>query len=282
MRKYQSKLPDELIFRTSDISDFPDYHEDCLEEETKDIINMPVLIRSRVKEFSGSGIYKVFLTGEPGDFYIRITSNYSADVILNGVFVTGLEKNGSFVKREEIESYAGISPKPSAINESDINKHMKEINLLEKMNDLADLSPKKLSLVNNKKFFLYRRILENKCSLNIIDNWRWFFKFWNLKEQENFADTMLQSWHAIQDQGIVYRSAHFFPFSPRVIPFTPNECRIMKYMNIEWKNYIPESPIKPELSIQELKEKISNMNEEEIEILREGYFTKLRNNTQNK
>ncbi|MEG0144331.1 MAG: hypothetical protein RSA21_09600, partial [Akkermansia sp.] len=62
--------------------------------------------------------------------------------------------------------------------------------------------------------------------------------------------------------------------SPRTIPFSPEEIKGMKYMGIDWKDYLPDSKKKPVISSMELKEKISKMSEEEYKKMEKDFMLK--------
>lgn len=51
----------------------------------------PILARSRVKDFHGSGVYKTFILSGPETYSIRILNNYSSDAILNGLFISRMD-----------------------------------------------------------------------------------------------------------------------------------------------------------------------------------------------
>lgn len=64
---------------------------DCVEKELTRQLASPVQARCRVKDFSGSGVYKTFLLSGGGCYGFRVVRNNSMNTILNGVFLAGLD-----------------------------------------------------------------------------------------------------------------------------------------------------------------------------------------------
>lgn len=238
------------------------------------LLSIPVLSRQRVKEFSGSGVYKTFLLNNPGHYYIRILNNYSSDSILNGIFVSRLDNYRKIYNDKRLPStYAGIIPKAIGINDKESPEFKKLEKLWNRTSLFMPFYPY-LSYENKLKLSLIRFMRSNSNCKNLYNNYLWEMNIMDKKKQEEFEKIMMDSWHKNQHQYILCRSQEFYPFSPGVIPFSSKECEIMEYMNIDWTQYLPSNPNKPEIEIAELKEKISALNSDDISKLKNVYREK--------
>ncbi|MEG2237172.1 MAG: hypothetical protein RRY13_05895, partial [Akkermansia sp.] len=121
---------------------------------------------------------------------------------------------------------------------------------------------------------LYRLAQSKNDAQSIVSNWRWYLRLWNSKEHGEFDRLMQKCWYDVQDHFCTMCSEAFFPYSPRTIPFSPEEIKGMKYMGIDWKDYLPDSKKKPVISSMELKEKISKMSEEEYKKMEKDFMLK--------
>lgn len=201
-----------------------------------------ILSRTRVKDFYGSGVYKTWILKGPGTYNFRILNNYSSDTMLNGIFLTRIsllkEKLKDILKKEQIpiETCSSV--------------------------DLAHARPQLLSLCR-------RMIQEGKG--NEMKN---FLHIWSPESHQNVQKAMLGAWYEKQDKYPFCRSGDFFPFSPRTLPLTAEECEVIEWMGINWKEYLSGHMPRPELSLEELKEKISLLSPKQQDELREAYSQK--------
>lgn len=216
-------------------------------DEGEKIQMAPILARTRVKDFHGSGVYKTFILSGPGTYSIRILNNYSSDAILNGLFVSRLdllkEKRNSIFKNKDF---------------SILNKEI-------------PITPKGISQERNFFLSLYRHLntVEKTKELKEILN------IWTSGDHEAVQKKFLEEWYRKQDEYVIYRSQEFFPFSPRTLPLTVDECEVIEYMGLDWKSYLPNSKVKPKIELIELQEKISSMSQAELEKLKNQYQKKL-------
>lgn len=273
LRHYQSELPIPLRYELKSIDEYGGkYEEGCLEKETMKILQSPVLARTRVKSFAGSGVYKSFIIDKPGNYYFRIANNYSTDVISNGIFVTKLETYGGIpckIEERSSEYSEEIHPQPTYIEDIDEARHEDAIKVAERVLS-PDFSRESLSYSNRVLIDCFRMAKAGKYGASLVKNWQWYLRLWNKEDQEDFENVMLRSWYASQDRDSRLRSADSLPYSPRTIPFDWKECEVMEDMGIDWKTYLPDSPVAPKLSEQELKDKISKMSDEEIKRIKEN------------
>ncbi|WP_418173385.1 hypothetical protein, partial [Akkermansia sp.] len=98
---------------------------------------------------------------------------------------------------------------------------------------------------------------------------------WTSEDHEAVQKKFLEEWYHKQDEYAIYRSQEFFPFSPRTLPLTVDECEVIEYMGLDWKSYLPNSKVKPKIELVELQEKISSMSQAELDKLKNQYQKKL-------
>ena len=257
-------------------------------EEIKQIISAPVLARTRAYDFNGCGVYKSFYVCEPGRYYVRILNNYSTKTILNGIFTSLLEKGTGFpVDVRFYHDQLAYGEKPLKPVDPKRNELEKNAELLKDWQRASFWAVKDSPAINQAHYVsggflsqnrlmqygIYRK-LEKQDASYLNSYWRWFLRFWDQQDHHQFELAMEKIWHHVQDMYVICRSEVFLPYSPRVVPFDPNELEIMQYMGIDWKDYLPESQEKPPLQVMELKEKISSMSEADVKNLQTIYLKK--------
>ncbi len=255
------------------------YLSNKIDENSKlsDSMNTAVLARTRVTDFNKNGVYKSFLLKNGSRYYFRIANNYSPLAMLNGIFInqldssTGKPKSTNQLMRV---AYGLLPPKPFRISKKENKENIQLVNMWEKSTKPV-FSKEFLSFSKKYQNSLYRNAKSNQKALPITSNWKWFLRFWDTSDHDTFAKFMEKCWSSKQDIYLNTRSEEFFPYSPGVIPFSPKEIEIMKYMQIDWKTYQPNSNIKPEINQMELKEKISRMSNEDYKKLKNTYFDNL-------
>lgn len=276
VRKYFSKYPDNVTLT-------PSYREgndnDCRENETSEIVKSPVLARTRVKSCSGSGVYKSFLVNKPGYYFIRIVRNYSYSALLNAIFISRLqEEDGELsVRKDTAHEYARKAPSPPFIDEDEKEKEDIALDCWNKLNTPWVRSSLWLSKASEVTLDLYRLVNVNGDSPSVIANWRWFLRFWNKDDKRSFEEFMLSSWYNKQENyGDFFKSSFFSTKSPRTVPFTPKELKIMRYRGIDWKQYLPDHQGTPIPSAENFRKQISKMSFNDIRNLFEKYAKRIR------
>lgn len=246
------------------------------DDEIREVMGNPVLARARVSDFKGSGVYKSFFVNKGGRYYFRVVNNYSPCTMLNAVLVnqlnpaTGVPESTEHLMRV---AYADMPPRPEKIKKEEKQKYQ---GVLKSWNKAFAPSSSREYLSRNGKVqnALYRLMKTKDETSSIASNWRWYLKLWARKEHQDFEEFMRKCWLAKQDNYVVTRSEEFFPYSPGVIPFSPREIRIMKYMGIDWKDYLPEAKKKPVMSPMDFKEKCSRINDDEYKRMEKDFFDK--------
>lgn len=277
IRQFSSSLPESIIFKQSilDKDDQPNLR--CREDEVATILKQPVIAKTRVKDFAGTGVYKTFLIQKKGTYYIRVSKNYSFNTILNGIFVDLVEQeNGLPYPRQQFDlDYAG-KPLLKGSIDSIQRLHFPEfMNAWKKVNKLVP-NNQFLSTCEVEKLKLYRFAYANKLDGNLIDHLRWDIHLWSQKEKDQFEEDMLNIWYHKQDTiGGAYRSTKMFKHSPRTIPFTTREIQIMDMIDINWKQYLPDYPGVPDPSEEELRKRLDTVNDKDFMRLKEKQTQKI-------
>lgn len=225
------------------------YLPDMKKELTR-LVNEPVLLRTRVNFFSGTGVYKRFLITEPGYYLFRIVRNYSFNTILNGVFVS---RRGQIAKRKfdpfTLDSnFAGMCPHPPDVDMQELDRSQQEI--LAIANIVTQDTPTQDSRDAILRQFL-RINLQNSSLMPLAEHIRWAVNDFTGEDFQHFSEMMENSWTHKQEIRPAYRSAEFMPHGPNVIPFSIEEVKKMQELNIDWKQYLPGSS--PSRSVKDMK-----------------------------
>lgn len=219
---------------------------DSVEKELTRQLLSPVLARCRVKDFSGSGVYKTFLVNGAGCYGFRVVRNNSMNTILNGVFLTGLAPSAG-KNRLMRTAYGPIYPHPPSVS------HL----------SLKDIPPKALSLWSvcqswdlegsrwvyhwkRSAFRAYTALLHHPDRLDDLKSaWRWRLGYWTPGDREQSARVLENTWASNQEDFIPYRSREWTPYSPNVVPFSVEECGNMNQMKLDWKQFRNMEPNHP-------------------------------------
>lgn len=275
VRKYFSKYPDNVTL-------IPSYRKEndkyCRENETGEIIKVPVLARTRIKSCSGSGVYKSFLVNQPGYYFIRIAKNYSCSTWLNAILISRLrEEDGKEPVRKNVaHAYAKKFPAPVSIETEEAEIEDIALDCWKKLNHPQIWSPAWFSKAYETTLDLYKLVDDHGRSPSIIKNWRWFLRLWNRIDKENFEECMLSSWYNKQETyGDCFKSSRFTGGAPRTVPFSSRELEIMRYQGIDWKQYLPSFEGTPIPSAEEFRKQASKVTDKKMARLFEKYVDRL-------
>ncbi len=221
------------------------------ENEMGNAISSPVLARTRVKDFAGSGVYKTFVVEGPAIYYFRVCRNYSMNTILNGVFIERIDKSSPANKWASGGHFhfEGIYPKKPGIKDLD-DPCASE--LLQMRDQCRFSNQAAMSCLENSQVHLYRKALHDQTQ-PLVDAMRWNLNVWEPQDRLAFNELMRKSWDRKQEMVPAYRSAKFMPNAPNVIPFSPDEVMAMDRLKIDWKQYLPGKDAGAVPSLTEIK-----------------------------
>ncbi|WPX41336.1 two-component regulator propeller domain-containing protein [Akkermansia sp. N21116] len=268
IRKYKSKMPDEISLECYRLEKEDGSCDHSLEQETDQILKEPVLARTRVKDISVNGVYKTFLLRGPGMYYVRIARNYSQSARINGVFISRLHNSGllrKYSKEDLFHEYQGIDLFPlKKIQEFSQEEH-ELVNAWDTVNRIS-LNPLNLAKAHRWSIDAYRSQNKNSFPSQLSSLMRWSLKLWNERERELFDKTLLQSWYKLQEyNGGAFLTEEYFPQSPRVLPVTVKDLEVMNYLNLEWKDYFSNNLV-DDTKIKALRERLESVTDEELEL----------------
>lgn len=275
IRKYFSKYPDSVTLTPSYRMENDKY---CRENETSEIIKAPVLARTRIKSCSGSGIYKSFLVNQPGYYFIRIANNYSYSTLLNAILISRLiEEDGTFpVRQDTAHAYAKKPPVPPTIRMEEAQQEDIALDCWKKLVTPMVWSSAWLSKAHETMLDTYKLVSDHGRSPSIVENWRWFIKLWNKGDKKMFEEFMLSSWYNKQETyGDFFKSSLFATASPRTVPFSSRELKIMRYQGIDWKQYLPSYEGIPIPSAEDFHKQASKVTDKDLRRLFEKYVERL-------
>lgn len=250
VRKMTPQLPEKTIFRYGHVKE----REKILSEHAGSHLPSPVLARTRVNYFAGSGVHKSFLMQGPGCYYIRVARNHSFNTIVNGVLMTCL----SFRDRKKYDLPQEKAPGGRLIPRAELRDLLDVIYpgieefrgapapflSVEDVSCVVDAP----SLARYKKYLLESVRSEHgrqlKWCLNIPE-----------RDHERIYDQYLADvWERQQFYYPFMRSGEWARYSPNVIPFSVEEVKAMEAMNIDWKQYLAGNT--PDIPVKEVTEKI--------------------------
>ena len=269
-RAYRDSLRDYII----EIRKFPaDFHgnaamgklsleearlpKDYLMEEVRKITGFPALARSRVKSFAGGGVYKNFILNGKGYYYIRIVRNYSTSVTLNGIFLSSLDETKAALEchrntRSTSFWYGSKTPAPPAWDRKELKSLPRDV--LASWGDSQNMEEQEepdIFSSRRRGIYAYRHLLSLPGLENLKSNWRWRLKIWNSGDKNLFLKQMDDAWKSLQDMYPIYRSGEWAQYAPeKTIPFSVAEVKKMHAKKIDWKQYLPDSPVKPERTVE--------------------------------
>lgn len=271
IRKLPSNFKLNTFLDIDDSKDFEDFEEEDFFKEPeydklKEYIPFPVLARSRVKSFNGCGVYKNFILEGYGWYYVRILKNYSNSTMINGVFLSSLDEtkitvDKLFEKHDGKKHYYGVSvPAPPGLNQEETNKLSSDLlKLWGKSQNMGEQHQEQLFSSRKLGIYAYRHLLGAQAPDDITANWRWRLKIWEKADKEEFREQMKKAWRSLQDTYHNYISSEWAEFAPdTTIPFSREEVRKMFAHKVDWKQYLPDSKIKPELDVEQMKEWLKN------------------------
>ncbi len=228
----------------------------------KDPFKTPVLARSRVKDFAGGGVYKNFIV-EGGRFYlVRVCRNYSFNTILNGIFLSNLDETQNKIpqNRDPDFTYGTVWPAPPSIKHIDINDISPEAMNLWSLAASHTLKPEAIPASRLASLLAYRKAVADKAPDELLTTWRWYLKLWNSGDKDAIAEMLHQSWESQLESEPHNRSSEWSPHSPGTVPFSVEELNWMKQFHIDWKLYRSDSPVKPPMSVNEMKKHLKELN----------------------
>ncbi|MCD8061767.1 MAG: hypothetical protein LUE13_05440 [Akkermansiaceae bacterium] len=218
----------------------------------------PVAARTRVKDFSGNGVYKRFLVKGPVSCSFTIKRNSSFNTIVNGIFVTRMDgKYGTFPVLAPDDPYI-----PSLTGIAIGNNLPMDILSQWSKGALTYLpSPQSYDYAEKRKLQAFRAMKqyldehpENESAKKLSRVWQFRLALWDQEKRHAFDDACKRSWAYLQRKNVIYRSKEWRPHSPNVLPLGKDELSIMESLNINWKDYLPDSPKQPEKTWEELKQ----------------------------
>lgn len=226
------------------------FHRPEMKKELTRIVNEPVLLRTRVNFFSGTGVYKRFLVTKPGYYLFRVVRNYSFNTLLNGVFVS---RRGQIAQRKfdpfRLDfDFGEICPHPPDVDLQELTQHQQDVLTV------ANLITQDVKTLDARDAIL-RQFLSmhpQHSPLNpLTEHIRWAVNDFTGEDFQQFDEMMEHSWNHKQDIEPAYRSAEFMPHGRNVIPFSLEEVKKMEMFHIDWKQYLPGAS--PSRSIEDMK-----------------------------
>ncbi len=261
IRKIRPNMQDLKEFST--VKEDYEHTSKARAEHAGNHLSSPVLARTRVNYFSGSGVYKSFLVSGPGNYYVRVARNHSFNTIVNGIFISCL----AYPDRNKWNTTTSSGRNYNFSLLKDFLDAPYPYNFSWISNPSPFLSKEYMPVsVNIRTIAAYRQYmidclqsLSNKkeqtaTDRELISHIKWCLNLYEKENEKKFDDYLMDLWNIRQEHYPCFRSVEWAKYSPNVIPFSINEVETMAKMKVDWKQYLPGH--KPQIPIDEMKRKI--------------------------
>lgn len=227
-------------------------------EVPEDTRTSPVLARTRVYDFAGSGCWKHFVVQGPACYAVRVGGNNSFNTILNGVFLSAMNEQPGSYKPLPIWAFPDSAlncgeslpvSRPDALTGSQLSCWRAFVHP-------EQLEPAKMPLSRRTGPLAWRNLaaLPDAASYAALKSvWERKLLFWPVDSLPVFDKAMLDAWNRVQDTYAYARSAEWRPCSPNVVTLSLQELKYAQWNRIPWRPYAKGSKLKPSLPIEELK-----------------------------
>lgn len=243
----RSSVPPKILTRDIPIRELK-LPPDCMIEELERQLASPVLARCRVKDFSGSGVYKTFLMNGGGCYGFRVVRNNSMNTILNGVFLTGLASSAR-KNRLMRAAYGPVRPQPPSVAHLPLKDIPREaLSLWSACQSWDQGGNRWIYQWKRCAFRAYTALLRYPDRLDdLMSAWRWQLGYWTPQDRVHSAKMLEDTWASNQEDFVPYRSRNWTPYSPNVVSFTVEECGNMLYTGLDWKEFRNMEPDHPKV-----------------------------------
>ncbi len=226
-----------------------DGDENSTQQDLPSIQHRPVLARTRIFDFAGSGCWKNFFVQGPRVLMVRVCRNHSFNTILNGVFLSNLNETPTqfhcdpiyAVPREEKACIAHGAPSADAQD---------ALRLWSITRSPEKIDPAYLAFSRLAALASYRSLKGND---NLKKIWRKHLYLWTERSEKAYAKSLDEAWEAVQDAYLYARSKQYRPFSPGTVNLTRKELLYAERKEIDWKQYRDDYKGTPKPSLEELK-----------------------------
>lgn len=222
----------------------------------------PVLARTRVYDFAGSGCWKHFVVQGPAHYAVRVGGNNSFNTILNGVFLSAMQEskgdyspqpNWAFPfiwvrdRKKVLHPYLRMSSKitPSLLKCWSAHLHP----------ELFDMPAVGLSRRSGAIACAFPGSASDYMASEIRNTWEQIYLDWTPQEAQKYEEAVLHEWSYIQSLYPYARSSEWRPYSPGVVPLSLKELQYAEAHDIPWEAYRKDSKEKPAITLDELKKR---------------------------
>lgn len=157
---------------------------------------VPVLARTRVRQFSGSGVYQKFESYGQGTYWFRISKNSSPSARLNGVFISKVilpsELNPKLIIESDV-TFDKILPVPPKLEEATLKNDALFFKLWEKPLKEHILSQKGQTNLDTALLYQYRRLDKTEIDKNLKEKLAWHLNILTKTNYEQFDKIMSES-----------------------------------------------------------------------------------------
>ncbi|MDO5451224.1 MAG: hypothetical protein Q4F30_10085, partial [Akkermansia sp.] len=228
-------------------------------EVPEDTRTSPVLARTRVYDFAGSGCWKHFVVQGPASYAIRVGGNNSFNTILNGVFLSAMQEAKGDFSPQPNWAFPSLSAPQSIIQAPPVLTTPQIRGQFDCWRCHIHPETQETPFLSRRAGLLAWRSLVtgSKAAQDepLRAKWESRLQLWNGDKEQEYEQLAALSWERVQSLYTYARSASWRPHSPNVVPLSAKELDYAEWNKIPWKPYAKGSKEKPAIPIGELKER---------------------------
>lgn len=175
----------------------------------------PPLARCRVLHFWG-GVYKQFITTEPGEYRLRIVRNGSFCTICSAVLVDEMKLSSSAAARCALPWMGGLRYDPPSwqLRPGERSAALADAASLWSALDAATGQTAADLCQRRYRVEAYRAAEQSgQSAAEQLALWRWQLRLWDDAQRDEFQDAMSEAWARMQKDNPRLRSSEFRPYS---------------------------------------------------------------------
>ena len=213
----------------------------------------PVLARTRIFDFAGSGGWKNFIVRGPHTCYLRICRNNSFNTILNGVFLSSMDTPPGTLPFPSAYAMPEKPELPPVHLSAGSRFPDTAMRLWNKTRRPELLAPGHRSMARLYALACYR-FMGSRSSPALAASWQRALALWTPESEKTYNDQINAAWAEIQENHPYARSRQWRPYSPGTVPLSLEQLRYAQRQGIDWKQYRPTFKGTPAPTLEQLKQ----------------------------
>lgn len=237
----------------------------------------PVLARSRVFDFAGTGCWKNFVVTAPGEYLLKIGRRGSFNTILNGIFISRMHEtylsyktpgNGAFPSLPNMYVKNSIFP-DTVFPVCGTADMMPELPLQLWSRALYPELLRCVGVSRRAALLAWRAAVADPASRKpLLDIWKSELRLWSEQGEKEYARQALADWDRVQEEYVYARSAQWRPHSPGVVPLTLDELNFLeeydyRLSHATWEQFRPNAANPSPVTVEQLRAEMKRQKEKD-------------------